>query len=489
MAAALQPIANPPSHDVAVMAPSAVRHREDREFLAPVLEILETPPSPVRVAMIWVICSLAIVTLMWAYVGRIDIIAVAQGKVQPVGRVKVIEPIVSGRVASIEVSNGSHVEAGDVLVQLDQSEAEADVMDAKVTVDSLRAELLRRTEAMEAATRGEFSGTKIGWPDDMPTPLRHREDGVLAAEMSGLRATLAELQAQKSQKASEVETLKDTILTQKRLVSTLQSRVDIKTQLADQKIGTKTAVLDATETLQHQQTQLAIQGGQLASDEAAISVVARQLEKTVSAFVSDNAEKLTEIERSLADYRQRLAKAKARADQTTLRAPISGQVQALAVHSLGQVVTTGQQMLRIVPDNADPEIEVYVLNRDIGFVKLGAEAIVKIDSFPFTRYGTLNAKVISVAADAIPLPDVIQNEGNPASAGQGQEYAGGQRTQNLVFPVILKPDQSYILVDGERIRLSAGMSATIEIKTGDRRFLEYIFSPLVGTASEALRER
>src|SRR5271165_1532262 len=103
----------------------------DREFLAPALEILETPASPVHIAFIWIICALVAVALAWAYFGRIDIIASAQGKFQPTGRVKVIEPVETGRVAAIHAVNGSTVKAGDVLVELDRSAAEADVTAAK----------------------------------------------------------------------------------------------------------------------------------------------------------------------------------------------------------------------------------------------------------------------------------------------------------------------------------------------------------------------
>ena len=93
----------------------------DREFLAPALEILETPPSPVHVAFLWIICAFVVVALAWAYFGRVDIIAAAQGKFQPMGQVKVVEPLETGKVEAISVSNGSLVQAGDVLVELDRS--------------------------------------------------------------------------------------------------------------------------------------------------------------------------------------------------------------------------------------------------------------------------------------------------------------------------------------------------------------------------------
>jgi len=103
----------------------------DREFLAPALEILETPPSPVHVAFLWIICAFVAAALAWAYFGRVDIIAAAQGKFQPTGQVKVVEPLETGRVENIRVGNGSFVQAGDVLVELDRSAAEADTKGAR----------------------------------------------------------------------------------------------------------------------------------------------------------------------------------------------------------------------------------------------------------------------------------------------------------------------------------------------------------------------
>jgi hemolysin D len=152
-------------------------------------------------------------------------------------------------------------------------------------------------------------------------------------------------------------------------------------------------------------------------------------------------------------------------------------------------VSSGQEIMRIVPEDAGLEIEVYVLNKDIGFVKSGQEAVVKVESFPFTQYGTILARVMRVARDAIPEPEANQNEGDPARAAASSTFAGAQRTQNLVFPVMLEPEAAAIGVDGRRAPLTSGMAATVEIKTGGRRILEFIFSPLVEVVGGAMRER
>ncbi len=462
----------------------------DREFLAPALEILETPASPVKVAFIWIICALVAVALGWAYIGRIDIIATAQGKFQPAGRVKVIEPVETGRVAAIHVVNGSSVKAGDVLVELDRSAAESDVAAAKGELASARAEALRRQTALDTVKAGALSPLpQIAWPQDIEPTLRRREEQVLAADLGQLGAARASFDAQRAQKAAERDTLSQAIETQKNLIATLQERVDMRSKLVEAKAGAKAALIDATETLQYQITQLAMQEGQLALQTTGLEIIGRDSEKAVQTFLSDDAQKLSDVERRTEDATQRLAKAEALIDHLTLRSPIAGHVQSSILASVGQVASSGQEIMRIVPQDSKLEIEAYALNRDVGFVKVGQEAIVKVESFPFTRYGSIKARVVRIAKDAIPAPDASAIEGDPARGSNAAGFAGGERTQNLVFAVVLEPEAATMSIDGTDRPLTSGMAVTVEIKTGSRRLLEYLFSPLVEVGSRAMRER
>ncbi len=270
----------------------------DREFLAPALEILETPPSPVHVAFLWIICAFVLAALVWAYLGRVDIVAAAQGKLQPAGRVKVVEPMETGRVANVRVANGSLVKAGDILVELDRSTAEAEADGARAELASTQAEILRREAALVAAEAHRVdSPPKIDWPDDVAPALRERELRVLAADFAQLAANQASFVAEEAQKAAERDKLAETIATQKNLVATLKERVDMRTKLVEAKAGAKAAVIDATETLQYQITQQAKQEQELAALSAGIEVVARDADKAVQAFVADDAEKLEDAER------------------------------------------------------------------------------------------------------------------------------------------------------------------------------------------------
>ncbi|HEY3622546.1 MAG TPA: biotin/lipoyl-binding protein, partial [Roseiarcus sp.] len=291
----------------------------DREFLAPALEILETPPSPVHVAFLWIICAFVVAALAWAYFGRVDIIAAAQGKFQPMGQVKVVEPLETGRVEDIRVGNGSLVQAGDVLVEFDHSAALADTKGARAELASAKAEILRRKTALLSARSHRFDPAPgIAWPDDAAPALRERETRVLAADLGQLAATVASFDAEGAQKTAERDKLRETIATQKNLVATLKERVDMRTKLVEVKAGARAAVIDATETLQYQITQEAKQEQDLASLTAGLEVIARNSDKAVQDFISDDAGKLEDAERRVEDVAQRLAKAQAQLDHLTL---------------------------------------------------------------------------------------------------------------------------------------------------------------------------
>ncbi|UVK56945.1 HlyD family type I secretion periplasmic adaptor subunit [Mesorhizobium sp. AR02] len=441
-------------------------------------------------ALVLIICAFVATTLAWAYLGRIDIIASAQGKFEPTGKVKIIQPLETGRVKALPPAEGTHVSQGDVLLELDATEEIADEAGLKRDLASYQAEAIRRRAAIDAAREQKLpSKPIIPWGDEVPDLLRSREQNILNGDLGQLASNLNSLKAQRQEKLTDQDQFAQTIETQKSLISTLQARVTMRSAAQAKDADTKSSVIDATETLKYQITQLAIQQGQLANAEGEAVVQAREIDKTLEAFISDNTQKLGDAERQIDDLTQKLARATAERERKTIVSPISGTVEESVITNVGQVVTVGQEVMRIVPDDSKLELRVYVLNTDIGFVKAGQEAVVKIQSFPFTRYGTITARVTSVATDAIPEPDATQLEGNPAAQISNATFAGAERTQNLVFPVTLTPDKTVMSADGHDVPLTPGMAATVEIKTDSRRILGYVFSPIVEVTSEAFKER
>jgi hemolysin D len=461
----------------------------DREFLPAALEIIETPPSPIQMRLLQSICIVAATTIAWTFIGKIDVIAVAQGKVQPTGRVKLVQPLETGKVQGLFVANGSKVEARQVVVALDDSELRAEGMSLAGSLASLRAEAARRTAAIAAARAKDFKPPDVKWPRDTPENILTREQQVLAGDLASLQSSIASLAAQRLQKQAERTRLVNTIASQEELLKIEDDRVQLRSYLESKQLGSKLNLFDAQESMQSQRTSLAQQQGQLAEAEAALSVLERDTTKTVATFIAENSQKLADAERQIEETVQKLTKADARKSYMLLTAPVAGTVQALSITSIGQVVMPGEEVMRIVPAEGGLEIECYMPNKDIGFIKPGQEAVVKVESFPFTRYGTLPAHVIRVSREAIPEPDAEQQEGNPARPSHSTLAAGAQRVQNLFFPVTLVLEKRTIRTDGEEIPISNGMAVTVEIKTGYRRIIDYVFSPFVEVTSNAMKER
>jgi hemolysin D len=475
------------------------RTRADNAFLPAALEILETPASPIRAAFMWFIAVVVFSALLWSYLGTFDIVATAQGKIQPTGRVKIIQSIETGKTTSVPVANGSLVKVGDVLVQLDGTELRSDEDGVLTELEASSAEAKRRWAAVDAArqwrSKGLWSSERhaaadLDLPDTVTPDVREREAGIYRADLQQLDAALANIAAQRIQQQASIDRLDQTIAAQSTLVKTLAERVAIHNNLIDQSVGTRAGLIDAMETQQKEMAVLATENGQLAEAKASLAVATSDGEKTIATFIADNVSRQGEASRRADGLKQQLIKARKRRQSMTISSPIDGSVQASAITTIGQVVSAGAELMRIIPGDSALEVEAYLPNRDIGFVTIGQPVVVKIEAFPFTRYGIVHGSVTAVARDAIPEPDAGQLEGDPAKALQSSvPIANAQRVQNLVFPVTVKLDVSDIDVEGQRVSLSPGMSVTVEIKTGKRRILEYLFSPLAEIASGAMNER
>ncbi|MBB4239282.1 HlyD family type I secretion periplasmic adaptor subunit, partial [Rhizobium esperanzae] len=395
----------------------------DNEFLPAALEILETPASPIRTALIWFICLLTAGALIWSYVGRFDIVATAQGKIQPTGRVKVIQSIEVGKTIAVPVSNGVKVEAGDVLVELDPTEAQAEADALSTSLSALRAEVARRKAALAEVQAWLHSDLWSGerrieiapeFADSIPADIRARETLLYNSDLEQLSSTLDSLAAQRNQQLAASKRYSEMIAAQQALVATLEDRVAMRSNLVDLSAGPRSGVIDAVEVKQKEEANLAEQIGQRAEAEMAIAAATSEGLKTLKTFVADNAQKQAQASREIDEKEQQLVKAAKRLDSMTIKSPIKGIVQTSAITTVGQVVTSGAELMRIVPDDSSFEIEAYLPNRDIGFVSPGQHAVIKVEAFPFTRYGILNGTVTRVATDAIPEPDAQQLEGQPA---------------------------------------------------------------------------
>ncbi len=436
--------------------------REEKEFLPSALEIVATPASPKAYWLMWLVIGIFVLALLWTIFGAVDEVAVAIGKIVPAGYTKTIQTEDKGVVKHILVKDGDKVKAGDVLIKLDATITAADMEQYKKEKAYYELELARLT-----AEQNDIHFDYVPREGTVPP-----ED--LAAQQKLYGSRLADYQT----KLRRVE--QSIMQTKASLAKETATREKLAGQLAivakqTEKMG-ELVKQGAVGVFQHQQYQLQTLGYRqdLVAEEMEIDrlehlLIQYQEEKTGidNERHNDIMTKAVEDRRQLAIVNENLKKAEEKNRLSTIKSPISGKVQQLAVHTVGAVVTAAQVIMIVVPEDTPMEVEAWLDNKDIGFVCEGQKAEIKVETFNFQKYGTLPATVVTVGTDA-----VENKEGK------------------LLYRVLLKPEQTeFRLITGRVVPISAGMSATAEIKTKKKRIIEYFLDPFLKYKSEGLRER
>ena len=457
------------------------RLADERAFLPAALALQETPvhPAPRRAA--YALMALFTIALAWACLGQIDIVAVAPGRLIVSERTKLIQPLERSVVQRILVKDGDHVAAGQPLVELDPTIAQADKASLMETRKAAQSEWLRTWVLQQMLLKQELSAhahkalaakntinqeLHQASPADWTPADKADAQAQLATEWSDITARLAKLSAEHQRRQAEMATVRA-------MIGKLQATVPIARQreqdfqaLTAQGFMSGHANQDRTRERIELERDLATQQARYQEAQAALT----EAEQTRAAYLAETRRTLSERQ-AQADLKrhqtgQELTKATQREHLATLTAPVAGTVQQLALHTEGGVVTEAQALMVIVPDNAQVSAEVTLENKDIGFVAPGQEVAIKLETFPFTRYGTVKATVDKVTQDAV-----------------------NDEKRGAIFPATLKLHQTAIDVDGKQIKLAPGMNVTAEIKTGNRRVIEYLLSPIQRAGRESLRER
>ncbi|MBI3699140.1 MAG: HlyD family type I secretion periplasmic adaptor subunit [Afipia sp.] len=461
--------------------------REEAAFLPAALEIVDTPASPVGRMLAASIAAFLLLAIGWSYFGKIDIVATAHGKVVPVGRVKVIQPLETGVVKAIHVKDGDRVGEGKVLIELDDVAALAERN--RVGHDLLRARLdVARLNALRAALQTQDGKVEFVAPTGTPTYETARTRAATIAQAAQQAAKIATLDRQIAQKAAEEDSIAALIEKLNAGMPFIEEAAVMREKLMKMEFGNRIAHLEAQLKFSEQTHELIVQKNRAKELVAARQALEWQREQTKSEYENGIMKDLAEAEPKAAQFSEDMIKAQKRLNDLTLRAPIAGTIQQNVLHTIGGVVTPAQQLMLVVPIDSHVEIEVMLDNKDVGFVHEGDLAEVKVDTFNFTKYGLLHGKVVSVSQDAISrdkpsaqvATDRQQNQYGRTSEPPGQE---------LLYATRISLDDTKIQVDDRFAELTPGMAVSAEIKTGQRRIIEYLLSPLLRYKSESLRER
>ena len=456
------------------MAP-AIRTPQEAEFLPATLALQETPIHPAPRVFMWLIISFAVITLLWAIFGKMDVVATATGKVVLDSRSKVIQPLEVAAVRAIYVKDGQSVKAGDVLVELDATSTQADVARfmEESTVASLDIsryqQLLNAQEQLNSFLQkqqkpGAFTFNQFPTVNH-PKAVESAQQWALG-EWDAYKARLAQLDASINRREADRRATQVLVEKHKETLPIIRQREIDYSDLLDKKFIAKHEYLELKTELIEQERDLVVQQERLA--EMSASRIESEREK--SQFIAETRrfwlDKLNEAKQRYDVLNQELVKAETRGRYMTLVAPVDGVVQQLAVHSQQGVVTPAQVLMVIVPQDGPIEVEAFLPNKDVGFVHAGQTAEAKLETFSFTKYGTVDGEVISVSSDA------IQDE-----------------KMGLVYSMRVRLLEDHLWVEGNNVKLSPGMAATVEIKIKQRRVIEYFLDPLLKHTSESLRER
>lgn len=468
------------------------RPRSEHEFLPAAQEIIEKPPSPGLRWLLLGTCLFLVIGIVWALVGRVDVVAVASGKTIASGNAKLIQPVEIGTVRAIHVRNGQFVKAGELLLELDPTLATADEAQSSQTLATARV-LQARNDALLAHLAGRPA--VFAPPSGTPEAIVRTERQLIANAVAEYDAETASLRQQRAQKNAELAGAIAEIAKLTEALPYIDQQMAARRELSSKGYYSKLNLLEYEQARAEHIRAIDVQQANAARARAAIGDIDAQIARLRGTFGKSAATALAEASDKAGLAGEELRKSERRRQLQELRSPVDGVVQQLAVATIGGVVQPAQPVMVVVPcstpgERPDParcsssvEVEVMVQNKDIGFVQAGQRVAVKLEAFNFTDYGLIEGVVETLSRDAIDMGGSKETAAKQAAgdrAGGGLVYAA--RIRLMCGPA--EPRRSP-LCD----RVQPGMVVQAEIKTGTRRIIQYLLSPLAKSVSEAGRER
>jgi hemolysin D len=447
------------------------------EFLPSAMEIEETPPSPIRRILIWLIFAILIIAFLWSYFGRVDEVAVARGKIVPDGEVKVIQPLEIGVIRAIHVTDGQQVQQGQLLIEIDPTINQADV---ESTIKNLSIRLTDKQRLQE-----ELTGKSIRLPNaiqkEVPPEVIAFQERLKIARQSEYRAKEDAQRAVVDQRSDSLRNAEAT------LEKYRKTRDIIREQATAYEGAYKEEYISRMEYLEKQKDLFTTEQEYKAQIDAVEQAKAgvKEAQQTLIALRGERQKSILgdvmEGEKSIASLEGDLVKARKRYELEKLAAPVSGTVHGLQSYTIGGVVTPAQPVVTIVPEGTTLVIEAEAENKDIGFIKVGQTAEIKLDTFPFQKYGTVKGVVTLVSADA------FEEKNNDKDKNKDTDKDADKK--GLIYKIKVNMEKTSMVVDGRLVNFSPGMAAAVEVKTGRRRIIEFFLSPIIKYAKESLTLR
>ena len=423
---------------------------------------IEEAPLPISAhAALYVVLSLLVIAILWAVFGSLDRIVVSPGKVATRTQLIVMQPFTTSRILQVNIKPGDHVRRGQVMILFDPAFAQADEASLQQKVHGLTAV----TERIEA----EMSGATEFAAGSDASRERQTQAQIFAQEMSAYSAEMDVRDSRVAAVESQIKAANSSIAGLKKQLAMAHKVVEIRNYLLEQKAG---APLDVM-TAQSSEIDFELRLKNSISDAKKLTEQRVEIEAERQSFIdkwrSDHNQQLVQARQDLAEASETLNKAAKMKDFTEMKAPVNGVILEIADRSVGSVLREAETLITMVPDDADLYVEANIPSRDVSYVKVGNAVSVKLETYPFQRYGTLTGRLDVISADSVPL-----KADDPKS--------------ELVYRAQVHLTDSVRDLTKRGIHLRPGLVATAEIKTGKRSIASYVLNPILRTADEGMKE-
>lgn len=447
-------------------SPAVDERQLQREFLPAALAVQQTPPTPMGRWVARLLVALFFFALLWSLIGEVDIVISAPGRVIPSGSVKLVQAPDPGSVSAIYVKNGQRVSRGQPLFQLDQTFTGADSTRIDQQIIDITWRLVWRQAYDRWLAVGAGRRESSGFDVITDPGLRAKASALYTQHCAESEATLRGMEQQLGASEAEQSSLQAERMKIEAVLDIQKQRVGAYRALMQKQYGARLQYLQLLQEQIDMERSLPV----LEARQRQLAEAGASLRSRVIATVGDkrklNLLEMARLDSEKTALEEDAKKARQRHTRQLVRSPVSGTVHELAIHTVGAIVTPAQRLMKVVPEEAVLEVEALVQNKDIGFIHEGQSAELKVETFNFTKYGLVDAKIVDIGKDAVK-----------------DERLG------WVFNTRLELQTDEIQVAGKMVALSPGMEVTAEVITGKRRLIEYFLSPLLRYSQESVRER
>ena len=433
---------------------------EEKEFLPPAVEILEKPPSPAGRILVWAILGLFLLAILWAFVGEIDEVVVARGKVIPIGYTKVLQAEDKGIVKRILVQEGQRVKKDDLLMELDRTMSESDLNALKKEIAYYDTNIRRILAELEDRPFMPEAGNPVDSKDFV------QQMSLYKSRQSEKRAKLEFYDAQIRQKEDSVRVAESSLVKYKELLKIAREREQNQEEIVKQGAISKYTYLEFKGKRIELEQNVNMNLSELSAAEAEASAARQEKAQYQAEWNRQLQEELINSRKQYNTLKESERKAELKNKLIEIKAPTDGAIHKLDIHTVGAVVREAQGLMEVVPEGTPMEIEAWMENKDVGFVMANMPVEIKVDAFNFQKFGTIKGKVREISPDAI------------------EDKERGQ-----LYRVMISMEEEKLHTDSGDLPVYPGMAVSAEIKTRKKRIIDFFLEPFQTYKSEALRER